>query len=616
VSRASRLSIFRKLWPDALGLSHYLFAAVFLVRLVVLIRLASSHLLLPTGSDMRFYEEWAKQILQGHWTDYQAFYGLPLYPFLVALLYRIFGSSPFVPGFFQAGLDAGTAVLIYLITTKVLAGRQMVTGRARKFVGIIAAAAWCFFVPAQAYSAILMPAAGAVFMFWLLVWQIVRTEDAPSRFRCLVCGFLIGLTAMAVATILFLIPLFVWAIFMRQTKLRLAAKGTALALLFLGIFGGTSACWIHNYFVARDPVFLSAHGGINLWLGNNPSATGYPRFPGLHAGQGEMLRDSVDQAEAAAGRTLRRSEVSAYWSAKARAYIVRNPIAWLKLMLRKVANFWNAFEYDDLGVIANLLGHRILFRGPNFGVVAALALPGLLFSLRTSTTARWVAAAVLLHMAAILPVFVTERYRLAVVPGLCIFAAIGLSGLWNDCSLGRYRRVALYLLTLTGAVWLITLPRTDPALWAMRPYDVGREALESGDLARAEEQFARARAYAPDNAEINLALGNLRLAQQNRSAAFSFYSTVLRIDPAHKGALNNLGVMTLEDGKFPEAREYFRKALKQEHGNAKTYYLLAKAELALGNVEDAKTAIANALKRAPAQPEYRQLQEQIQQNGH
>jgi tetratricopeptide (TPR) repeat protein len=461
-----------------------------------------------------------------------------------------------------------------------------------------------------------MPAAGAVFMFWLLVWQIVRTEDAPSRFRCLVCGFLIGLTAMAVATILFLIPLFVWAIFMRQTKLRLAAKGTALALLFLGIFGGTSACWIHNYFVARDPVFLSAHGGINLWLGNNPSATGYPRFPGLHAGQGEMLRDSVDQAEAAAGRTLRRSEVSAYWSAKARAYIVRNPIAWLKLMLRKVANFWNAFEYDDLGVIANLLGHRILFRGPNFGVVAALALPGLLFSLRTSTTARWVAAAVLLHMAAILPVFVTERYRLAVVPGLCIFAAIGLSELWNDCSLGRYRRVALYLLTLTGAVWLITLPRTDPALWAMRPYDVGREALESGDLARAEEQFARARAYAPDNAEINLALGNLRLAQQNRSAAFSFYSTVLRIDPTHKGALNNLGVMTLEDGKFPEAREYFRKALKQEHGNAKTYYLLAKAELALGNVEDAKTAIANALKRAPAQPEYRQLQEQIQQNGH
>jgi type IV pilus assembly protein PilF len=174
----------------------------------------------------------------------------------------------------------------------------------------------------------------------------------------------------------------------------------------------------------------------------------------------------------------------------------------------------------------------------------------------------------------------------------------------------------VYLLILAGALWLITVPRTDPSLWAMRPYDAGREALESGDLASADRQFTQARAYAPDNTEINLALGNLRLAQKNRSAAFSFYSSVLRIDPTHKGALNNLGVMALEDGRFPEAREYFRKALKQELANAKTYYLLAKAELALGNIEAAKTAVENALKRAPAQPEYRQLQEQIQQYGH
>src|SRR2546430_11317191 len=33
-------------------------------------------------------------------------------------------------------------------------------------------------------SAILMPAAGAVFVFWLLVWQIVRTGNAlPPRRR-------------------------------------------------------------------------------------------------------------------------------------------------------------------------------------------------------------------------------------------------------------------------------------------------------------------------------------------------------------------------------------------------------------------------------------------------
>src|SRR6185437_9741991 len=100
-----------------------IFAAVLLCRLVFLIRLASSPLLLPSGSDMQFYDDWAKQILHGRWTDHQAFYGLPLYPFLVALVYRLFGYSPFVPGLFQACLDAGTAVLIHRVTVHILAHR-------------------------------------------------------------------------------------------------------------------------------------------------------------------------------------------------------------------------------------------------------------------------------------------------------------------------------------------------------------------------------------------------------------------------------------------------------------------------------------------------------------
>ncbi|MEY2520610.1 MAG: hypothetical protein QOF24_2369, partial [Verrucomicrobiota bacterium] len=282
--------------PASLSAAHYVFAAVFLVRLVVLIRLASSPLLLPTGSDMHFYDEWAKQILHGRWTDHQAFSGLPLYPFLVALLYRIFGYGPFVPGFFQACLDAGTAVVIYKITLRAIRGRFQ-GSEVANFGGIIAAGGWCFFVPAQAYSAILMPTAGAVFVFWLLVWQIVGTDNMPARPLWFAYGVLIGFTAMGVATILFLLPLFLVALFVRLARLPLAAKSTAVAVLFAGVLAGASPCWIHNYFVARDPVFLSAHGGINFWLGNNADATGYPRFPGLPAGQGELLRDSVDHAE-------------------------------------------------------------------------------------------------------------------------------------------------------------------------------------------------------------------------------------------------------------------------------------------------------------------------------
>jgi Tetratricopeptide repeat len=615
VTGSGRLSILRKLRLESLGAAHYIFAAVLLVRLIVLIGLASSPFFLPTGSDMHFYDEWAKQILHGQWTDHQAFYGQPLYPFLLALLYRLFGYGPFIPGVFQICLEAGTAVLIYEITLRALVGGPNKPGKGASITGIAAAAAWCFFLPAQAYSAILMPTAGAVFVFWFLVWQIVRTETGPPRWRCFVCGVLIGVTAMGVATILFLIPLFLAALSLRRNEMGLAAKGTAATLLIMGVFIGTSPCWLHNYFVARDPVFLSAHSGINLWLGNNPAAIGYPRFPDLHAGQGEMLRDSIDRAEMAAGRPLKRSEVSRYWSSKARDYISANPGAWLKLLARKLGNFWNAFEYDDLGVIAILREYGIVFPGLRFGLVAVLGISGVVFSLRAFPASRWIMAAIGLQLLAILPVFVTERYRLAVVPGLLVLAVLGLERLWNRCASGNYRGAALQLGLVALSAWFVTIPRNDPSLWALEEYNLGRLALETNELTAAESHLQRARALVPDNPEIILAMGNLRLAQSNRAEATVLYETVLRLDSKHKSALNNLGVIALEDQRFVDAKEYFRRALEQEPQNAKTHFLLAKTELALGDIAGARIALAHALEREPDRREYRELQEQIERRA-
>src|SRR5207249_8376957 len=55
-------------------LGHYVFAFVFLVRLIALARLTSSPFFLPSGGDMHFYDDWARQILHGRLTDHFAFY--------------------------------------------------------------------------------------------------------------------------------------------------------------------------------------------------------------------------------------------------------------------------------------------------------------------------------------------------------------------------------------------------------------------------------------------------------------------------------------------------------------------------------------------------------------
>jgi Flp pilus assembly protein TadD len=218
-----------------------------------------------------------------------------------------------------------------------------------------------------------------------------------------------------------------------------------------------------------------------------------------------------------------------------------------------------------------------------------------------------VAAAIFLHMAAVLPVFVTERYRLAAVPGLLLFAAFGLQALWQNCSLARYRTVATYLSLLLAAAIFVTLPRKEPSLWAMEAYNSGRQALDSNNLPLAELLLQRAYSYVPDNPETNLALGNLRLAQGDRSGAKSYYRAALQADGKHKSVLSNLGVLALEERRWDMAIKFFRSSIQSDPADAKTHYLLARAELENGDAVTALSEIQIALRLRPEQPEFHDL---------
>jgi len=590
---------------------HYVFAAVLLVRLFVLGRLAGSAFLLPTRGDMHFYDDWAQKVVGGQLTDHHAFYGLPGYAYLLAGLYKLCGYGPYVPELLQALLDAGTALLLYKIS---LALAPQPNGRRGQIAGLMAAAAWAFCVPAQTYAAVLMPTAWFIFVFWFILWRIIKSQSAPDWWEALLLGLLVGLTATAIATILFLIPLLFCAIGLKPAiPARSHFRIVGCALVLLGIAIGTSPCWLHNYFIARDRVFLSAHSGINFWIGNNPDANGYPRFPpGLRAGQAAMLQDSIDVAESVAGHPLKRGEVSQYWSAKARDYIADHPLAWLRLLGLKLRNFWSAFQYDDLSIITNLREQGVTFPGIYFGLLAALALPAMILTWNTARLGRWITGAIFLQMLALLPVFTTERYRLPIVPGLAVFAAFGLVTLFSNLAAGNVRPVLSYAMLLMVSTLFVSWPQRGLSLWALDAYNSGWQALESGNLSLAERKLELARAYVPDNAETNFALGNLKLAQNDTSAASSLYLTTLHLDPRHRGAINNLGVLALENGQPEMAEQRFREALAIDGRNPKTHFLLAKTLIAKGQNGNARAEIDRALALKPDQPEFKELREQIE----
>lgn len=630
------------------SLGVWLFLLTFAVRLIVLVRFADSLNFLPEGDDMKFYTDWAIRILHGQWTDHQAFYGLPGYAYCLALIFKIGGFNPFSVGLIQALFDSGISVLLWQISGEVFSdsGRGEKNGispRKADFIGVGAALAWTFFTPAQAFSAVMMPTDWQVFAYYLCLWFAMKTHTAswwkPWLFLGLFCGFV----AMLVATILFAVPLLIIAIFRsvdvgQPFKARLPKIGAAIATLVAGLYIGASPAWIHNYFIAHEPVMLSAHSGINFWIGNNPVATGYPKMPpGIRATQEGLLKDSITLAESAAGRKLTRAEVSKYWSAQAKAYISTHFHAWMRLMGTKFANFWNAYQYDDLSIIKLLRDEGILLPGLKFGFIAALGLAGLIPALWRFPKSAWVVAAVLLHLCALMPVFVTERYRLAAVPGLMILGAAGLWIFWQNLVLSDWLHAGLYIALSAGATWFVSIPRQDTGLWSLDFYKAGIRATTAAQLEqargnfpgavapldRAQRNLETAYAYVPNNADIDFALGNLWLARADqatndehtkiadRTKAKLLYRLALNLSPHHAGTLNNLGVLALEEKRSRLAATFFKTALETEPDDAKTHYLLARAYSEDNQLDAARAEIETALRLRPNQKQFEALRDKL-----
>ncbi len=433
-----------------------LFFFALIYRLAILFRATDARSFLPDHGDMLFYDAWAQRIAGGTWTDHHAFYGMPLYAYALGGLYAIAGHVPYLAVLFQTIAEAGTALCLYRLALLVFGSRDARTASSARVIGLASSMAWVFFVPAQAFSVILMPTAYLVCAFWWLVWWVVREyqrtavaadgESGAAKLSrvwvYLGIGLGVGIVAMMVANILFLLPLLVAGILLGARRAA-AAVGTGwqrsrraaagVALLFLGVGLGTAPCWLHNYVVARDPVLLSAHSGLNFWVGNSPVANGYPKIPpDLRADQQGLLMDSIVLAERAAGRSLTRAEVSAFWSAKAHAYITAHPAEWVRLLGMKLRNFWSAFQYDDLSIISSLREDGALLPGLSFGLVAVLGLPGLVLAARAGAggalghrrgaAAHGVAAAGVYHRA--LP----SGGGAGPVSARCVWSSPGLAG--------------------------------------------------------------------------------------------------------------------------------------------------------------------------------------------
>jgi len=584
--------------------AFWLALLTFSLRLFALLKMGDSRYHVFDKGDMKFYNDWALRILDGRGYEPGAFYGLPGYAYFLAGIYSVIGFDPFTVGLLQSLSDAIIVILIFTISLNIF---EKPLG---PWVGIVAGLGWAFFLPSETFSIVLMPTTWLALAFWGTVLVLLKTTRFSYWRPWLPLGLLFGAMAMMIATILLLLPLVIFRVWWVSRSLFKTLAATVI--LLAGTYAGMSPCWIHNYFYAHEPVLLSAHSGINFYIGNNPVANGYPKIPpGMRAGQEGMLQDSKDLAAQAVGHPLTHVEVSQYWSARAKDYIHSHPGEWLDLMAKKFRNFWNRFQYDDLSLIVLFREAGILLPGLGWGEMAALALPGLIYGAWRFPKSRWVLAAVALHLAALMPVFVTERYRLAAAPGLLIFAALAVVLLWEWLSTRKWTRAGGLAMGCLGGAWFVSLPVGDSSLWALDYYNVGIKALDAGDLAPAQKNLETAYGYVRDNDEINFALGNLWLQKGDDERAKQFYRHTIEINPRHDRAYNNLAVIAMDQKYYEAASGFLARSINIDPTRGRPYYLLARARQALGDLNAARLAVQKAHSLEPDNKDYLALFNQL-----
>lgn len=533
------------------------------LRAAYLVQHRASPFFEPALLDPGFYHALAMRFLEGRWIQETAFFGPPLYPLFLAAIYKVFGASVYGPKLVQLALGTAHIGLAALLTQRLFR---------RGIVTIIAAFIAAVYMPYIFHEEMLIPEALGIPLYTGALLLALRFWQKPSFAGALSLGLLIGLAGLVKAGIFLFAAVFIAAFAIAgagPAKRRLPA---ALVLVF-GWILPIAPVTAHNWAASGDFVPLTWHAGLNFYVGNHEGADGiYHTPPGIRSNIDGQITDSKVLAEREEGRVLMPSEISRFWSRKARDYIRRHPAQTARLWLRKVAYFVNHREITDIENplfarrYAPLLGFLIFGFTPLF----VLAVPGFLFGVRAAKRgdAVWTLVWIACYTTGIALFFVNARYRLPLVSSIMPFAAFGA---WRAFAIARKGE------WVKGAVWILA---------AAAAFGLTRATRAEADLA---SQFCNA--------------GNILVKQKQPDEAVKLYQEALKANPSYGKAYNDLGVVYQQMGKLEEAEQCYRDAIRSSPDNPYGYSNLGMIADAKGNLNEAERLFLKAIQIQPAMAE-------------
>jgi len=346
------------------------------------------------------------------------------YPtFVLAPTFALFRGSLLAAQLVNAVFGAISVALVWALAREAGAGR---VGR------IVAAASWALYLPSWVYAEYLAKENLMIPIVLAILWCVLRLSRGVAAGTAILCGVLFGLIALVGNSGLSLGLAFAAAV--------VGAPSSAGRKLRAGIITLVAAVLIVTPWLIRNQhalgaAVLNTNGGFNLYLGNNPAATG------LFVSIADTPRGSTWQA-------LRREQGEARASDilrdEALQWIRQHPREAVALSLKRGVLFWIPPVVHQGGgpqSTAETLVRAVWLVQYALLVVATIA--GLLVpSLRRREVALlWLAG--LSYTAAHMLFLVSYRYREPMMPVLCVLAALTLEALLAQLPLLKPSGIAI-----------------------------------------------------------------------------------------------------------------------------------------------------------------------------
>lgn len=547
---------------------------------------ANDPLFFAPQMDALYHHQWAQAIVARTEFIADAYFRAPLYPFFLALLYRIFGVDFFVVRLVQAVLGAVSCGLLFLL------GKRLFDRRTGLAAGLLMA-----LYPLFIYfdGELLIP---VLLIFLILAGFLAFFISEKYDRHWYLPGFIFGLAALARPNILaFLAALFFWFIWRYRAGWWRRVVPFSLAVL-LPIVPVT----VRNFVKSGKLVLIAWQAGTNFYIGNNQYSDGTTAIvPGTRGSWWGGYNDVKVGAERALGRNLKGAEVDRYWMAKGLEFWRRSPGRALILTLKKIYLLFAGYEVSNNRDIyffkrysfLNFLVFFLPFFKFPFGLVLPLALAGFYLTKEKWRSLLPVYLFALVYGLSFVPFFITARYRLPVVPFYLLAAVAGLRR-WRQVK-GRERgRAGLIFLSALVVFNLDIAGAGRKAERAQNHFTVALGYYESGKLNQAkvaieqalkidsatniiglattiyldEGRLEQARQLAkrvvqlyPDEPDAYGVAGNVFARTGELDSAEMMFRRVVELDPYGVEAWNNLGNIALVKHRFAEAKGLYQRAL-------------------------------------------------------